>query len=609
MGGSLRSDDSNVPNEITCSAAFLSAGNAIWIWAVVAQFSLLYRWRAPMLVFDKDISGDSDPVTTEVTFAGVRQAKLNFSPQCLDADMKTLLLILALFTYQGCTGQTLADQANVHGKFSPCSARSRTSLYITGVTASPDANTVVLTWTTNDPSTSTASCGSEQAADNGSPESLACVTNHQAIVAGLSPSTAYNCTVQSGTEAQTIRATTTAYAPSTPITGVSLGTISNSDKCGDTFYNAESNDGTTYVAVDDTTCGLGANGSVNSAMMLAKFTDISSLAGVNVNGLSGYGEQSGGPPGSGLSSKISGVFAMAGDLFLAVGYQNQGDTSVLPQYYGQITESADHGATWINMQGTHRPAGSFTRPYTVSMWPGSTPSNFASPNFVMYGADDGTLGYTVAANRVQNANAYVYVFSTAQISNGVSCWTNCDSFYLARVPRAKLANLSPEDWQFYIGGDGTKDEAWTGVQGAKRANPSPGDWQFYGEGDGTKVEEEARSPSKSNAAPIFTNPGELSYASFEYIPVLNRYLLLAFYFPQTYGTNGNNVVWLAYDSPAPWGPFTLVSSIPNATYGYYNPVLLQADILAAPFTGTTARVLFGGYQRYDLNWATITISH
>lgn len=522
-----------------------------------------------------------------------------------DTDMKTLLLVLAVCTCQVCAGQTL--NASAGGGSGHCSAPGRGILHISGVTASPDANTVVLTWTTNAPSTSTASCGGEQAADNGSPESLACVTNHQAVVAGLSPSTEYNCTVQSGLAAQTIRATTTAYAPSTPITAVSIGPVSNSNNCGDSFYNAKSNDGTTYVAVNDTTCGLGANGSVNSAMMLAEFTDISSLAGANVNGLSGYGDQSGGPPGSGVSSKISGGFAMAGKLFLALGYQFQGNLSVLPQYYGQITESPDYGMKWINMQGTHSSAGSFTSPYTVSMWPGSTPSNFGSPNFVMYGADDGTLGYTVAANRVQNANAYVYVFSTAQTSNGVSCSTNCDSYYLSRVPRAQLAYLGPKDRRFYTGGNGTREAAWARPPRAELADLSPANWEFYTGGDGTR--DSAWSASQSEAVPILTNAGELSAASLEYIPVLNRYLLLAFYFPQTYGTNGNNVVWLAYDSPAPWGPFTLVSSIPNTTYGYYDPILLQADVLAAPFTGTTARVLFSGYQKYFLNWATMTIFH
>ena len=455
---------------------------------------------------------------------------------------------------------------------------------ISGLTSSSDANSIVLQWTTSGAASSSASCGAEGALPD---PAQAAVTSHELPVAGLSPSTGYTCTVCSNGACQNISPATASAPSSTPIIGVSFGaeTAYNStsppaQNQGDTYYNTVSSDGVTYVVTDDTTYGFGGSGSVNSAMMVSKFTSLSPLIGQNVNTLEGFGNAEGGPSGSGLSSKLSGLISFDGCLFGAVGYQNENDSgNYNQQYYGNIIRSCDHGATWTNIQGTNSANGTIPSPYTTTSWPGTTPTNFASPNWVMYGADDGTMGYTTANDRVQNANAYVYVISNGQTSSHTACWTDCDAYYLARTPRATLlANPGTTVWQFYTGGDGTQDGAW--------------------------------STTQANATPILSNAAKLSLASIQYIPALNRYLLLTWYYPSGYG---NTTTWEAYDAPAPWGPFTSVPVTNQPTgYGYYNPVPLQADALAATFSSTTMRVLFAGYwsgSEYSLQFATMTVQH
>jgi hypothetical protein len=217
-------------------------------------------------------------------------------------------------------------------------------------------------------------------------------------------------------------------------------------------------------------------------------------------------------------------------------------------------------------------------PLSTSLWPQTAPTSFASSTFVVYGADDGTLGYLVTANRVDNANAYIYGVSN-NVSSANAVWNNGDSYYLWRVPRAKILNLQASDYQFYVSGDGTLDANWT--------------------------------TSQSGAGAVLSNTGKLSLANIQYIPALNRYLLLTYYYPSGASTP-SSTVWLAYESPHPWGAWTQIGTFTFATTGDYNPIVLQSDALAATFGSTTMRSMwtqnFAG-PNYNMFYATMTVSH
>jgi hypothetical protein len=98
----------------------------------------------------------------------------------------------------------------------------------------------------------------------------------------------------------------------------------------------------------------------------------------------------------------------------------------------------------------------------------------------------------------------------------------------------------------------------------------------------------------------------------QFIPALNRYLLLTFSYPQGLApTNrhSEHTLWLAYESPHPWGPWTLVRSADWPTQGYYNPVVLNDTA----YQGTTPTIMFTadffGADTYQMYLSTLTILH
>lgn len=490
------------------------------------------------------------------------------------------LALLALFQLGG--GASIGGQAAL----SP-------PVVISSLTESADATTVVLQWTTNVTTNSTASCGSENAADN-PVTTNANTTTHENVVAGLSPSTGYTCTVTSDYATQTISATTSALATSTPITGISLGTITEYNSTSpphqaqcDTYANAVSNDGNTYFVCDDVANDNGFSGSQSSAVSLAEFTSLSStLVAANVNALSGYGACCTTDTPDGYSPKGQGLFAMGGVLYMAFGRQLESQSAYNIQYAGQIIASPDHGATWNNFQypNTYTSTGEEMSPVTLTMFPSqTTPTNFACSSPVVYGADDGTLGYLVTDNRVDNANAYTYWLSNGQTSGGGCTWDNGDSLYLWRLSRAELASSVQQTStiQCWVSGDGTLDSNWTN--------------------------------NLADCGAVLTNTGKISIVDMEYIPALNRYLLLTYYYPSF--SDQASSVWLAYDCSHPWScNSTPVTTLTWSTQGYYGEYILQPDALDATFSSTTMRVMFtgdfnGGSATYAPNYATMTVDH
>lgn len=426
------------------------------------------------------------------------------------------------------------------------------------------------------------------AVDSGLPNA---VTSGQRIVAGLQSSTTYYCNITyPNAPAETFTATTMASAPSTPITGLSLGTISAyndinpaNQMSADTFYNCTSNDGTTYLSTDDT-LGWQQNGSpasFYSALSLAKLTAQDPLAGITVNDFRAYGLGGRATGDDARSEKNAGLFCMQGNLYMLIGRQlNQatggmGSNTAYVQDAGQMIWSPDKGGSWNNFQNpsVFNADASPTTPQSATMFPG-VPGQMGSATFVMYCADDGTLGYLSACNRTDNADAYVYLIA----NDGY--WDSGNALLLARVPRAKMSGLKPSDYEFYTAGDGSQNSSWT------------------------------TDPTK--AQPILANPGKLGEPSVQYIPALNRYLLLTFSYPDGLAaghSQAQHTLWLAYESPHPWGPWTLISTTDWPTQGYYNPVVLNSTATS----GTTPLIMFTGdfwnWSQYQMYSTTLTLQH
>lgn len=494
-------------------------------------------------------------------------------------------------------GFLFMGQVAMHGHTSGNFAvPTQTPPAISAVSASPSATTIVGTWTTAAEGSSTMACGlAEGSLETAAIDNSAKATfRHQNIVAGLLPSTKYFCQVRSentaGPSVQAFTVTTQAAAPSTPITGISLGAITtyNSINPGnqmtaDTFYNCKSNNGVTYLTTDDTH-GWSQNGYPaphGSPISLVEFTAESPLAGITVNPFANYGPDSVGTGDDHRSQKDSGLFCMAGDIYMTLGRQlNQstggmGSNTAYAQSAGQVIMSPDKGQSWNNFQNpsSFNTDGSPTSPVSASMF-GLAPTNMASATYVMYCADDGTLGYLNPCNRHDNGDAFVYLIA----NDGY--WDSGNALYLARVPRAKMKALNAADYQFYIGGDGSQGASWTSNQAA--------------------------------ATPVIANPHSLGEPNVQYVPSLNRYILLTYSYPQGLAPaapHAEHSQWLAYESPHPWGPWTLVSSVDWPTQGFYNPVI-QNDTI---YTGATPTIMFTGNffgsGTYQMYLSTMTILH
>ncbi len=423
---------------------------------------------------------------------------------------------------------------------------------------------------------------------------------HQQIVAGLKPSTHYYCkiTVKNAIDSalSTFTATTQAPQASTPITGLTIGPMQyynnlnpKNQGTGDTFYNCKSNDSTTYITSDDNRGFMvsGQPANVATPMSLMKFLSEDPFVIQTVNPMKGYGTFLVYTAPDYLSSKNTGLFCMGGYLYMAIGRQggqpgSKGTPTIdaggaFPQRAGQIIWSADHGRSWNNFQNPRKffPGGAETNPPASLMF-GTTPTLFASAEFVHYCADDGTLGYTLACNQHDNGDAYVYLIANEGTWNGGGTRGGGNAFYIARVARAKLQDLNAAEYQWYTKGDGSLDSSWSNTQ--------------------------------ANATAIITNYGKLGEPNIQYFPALNRYLLLTFYYPQgVVGDSKNltNSVWLGYEAPHPWGPWTLIHT--STWPGAYNPVVLNDTA----YTGTTPTIMwtgdFANPANYTMRFATITL--
>ena len=507
---------------------------------------------------------------------------------------------------------------------------------ITNVTLFPASTTISATWNSDLPSDSTLQCGPTAGTYSITAADAHAETNvkiHQSIVAGLAASTVYYCVASStayggGTSTSSPVTTTTTAAPaSTPITNYTVASwsyLGSGNTDGDTFYNQVCADQNDYTELDDT---HGFNKTGSADMMIGRFTNEATFTGaVNVNFMAGYGgtgtSHGSDSQGYSRSNKFSGLLCMGGDMYALMGRQNTTNSSFYPvsgitglfeQEYGTLLMSKDLGATWNSVTAPSN--------FTAFPYPPAQPAQmtayfadnhkFGAPSFVSYGADDGTLGYTsptcdaavatvTATCRVDNADAYVYILG----NDGF--WNNGSYLYLARISRAKLKNMSGGDMQYYTNalgdGNGLKDGNW--------------------------------SSSITGVATIFSAPGQIGEPAMQYIPYLNRYVLLNWYYPNCNtgssnagcpqdNTTAGNSVFTFYDAPHPWGPFTAIGSIASfqaaagsafgsmpATSGLYNPTLLHRTAVTSTSASPQMTLLAGGNfysytPYYSLNFANV----
>ena len=130
---------------------------------------------------------------------------------------------------------------------------------------------------------------------------------------------------------------------------------------------------------------------------------------------------------------------------------------------------------------------------------------FGAPAFINYGKDN--EGAT---------DNYVYIISGEGWSNGSNC-------RLARAPADKIMDATA--WQFVKENKSGNQPVWTN--------------NIY------------------DAIPVITHDEYLGAVDMVYITKLKRYLLLSWHF-KTYSDPNNGSEIVIYESPQPWGPFSLV---------------------------------------------------
>ena len=158
------------------------------------------------------------------------------------------------------------------------------------------------------------------------------------------------------------------------------------------------------------------------------------------------------------------------------------------------------------------------------MFPGS---KFATLVFIQFGQN--------TSAKADGSDRFVYAIS----NDGY--WNNGNSMILGRVLREKLSDLNGSDWQFYRGGDGANDSAWT---------------------------------NDVNAAEFLINEtNKVGISTAAYVPQLGRYLMMQWHYLPNRWEGPSTWTWR--EAPSPWGPWKPFAQI---EYGreeqYYNPCLL-----------------------------------
>jgi hypothetical protein len=304
--------------------------------------------------------------------------------------------------------------------------------------------------------------------------------------------------------------------------------------------------GVTYSTANDTVGPLLGTGSRNLAIYsftgnpVSDASLVNDMSGYGVNGLIGFGN---------TTWKTGGIYATKptllepnGVLYVVVNrhhYMNMSAQEEFAQSRHQpvseayIIASEDKGVTWRNYHGARATDGA-PPPYDGT---GAFDGRFATPQFISYGADG-----EAPLRPVDNADAFIYAVSNRCLNGKVGCWNNGDGLYLGRVHREDIRNLDPREWEFYRGGDGSRNESW--------------------------------SHDVSEAKEIFAEPDHVSQTGAQYVPPLNRYVMMTWFYPRLRQDEHfmKTSIFRLLESPKPWGPWRVVRSITMDKQGFYNPM-------------------------------------
>ncbi len=329
----------------------------------------------------------------------------------------------------------------------------------------------------------------------------------------------YLAVVIAGLFAQSVRAEhqTSTRKDSVPIVDVQMGTPTYFEAGGDSWDPTWAQDDALYAAVNDG-AGFGTL-KRNIGFNRISGNDPRTLTGQLQNVMDEYGEMNAPNATDGRNWKSGGSLAIDGTLYMSIGMDRYVDTGYggrQTRINSSIIKSSDHGLNWSRPMKENR-----DRP----MFPGM---RFATPFFIHFGRE-------YAAATVDKAERYVYAIS----NNGF--WDNGDDYILGRVARSKIGALNAADWRFYKGGDGMQDSSWTSEM--------------------------------NNAALIINAPGQCGEAGATYLPALNRYVLVSWYYPIGNGHAGkiDATEFAFYESPKPWGPWTRIKVILSQPQGWYIP--------------------------------------
>lgn len=334
------------------------------------------------------------------------------------------------------------------------------------------------------------------------------------------------------------------------ITGVNIGkAINRLDTLGDVWETVWAEDGKLYTISDDSN-GVKENASMifdrsdglhtNVTVNVFDGEDVCSLKGRTINHMLDFGLAGSLPPDActdGCCWKAMGITNVNGKLFISIARHDYGTVSMDYDFRqtsrnAVLIQSEDWGKTWTP---------SMEQCYQAPMFMGG---KFGTPMFLHYGR--------AGTETAHGSERYVYAFS----NNGF--WDNGDCMRLGRVAKTNIGRLKASDWEFYRGGDGLEDLAWT---------------KYINE-----------------AALLLNERGKCSMTGAQYIEDLDRYIMIQWYYTSGSGCNavkaaelglsnpGEETVWDFYESPTPWGNWTKFYSHTFRGRGYYNPCIVSKFI-------------------------------
>ena len=322
--------------------------------------------------------------------------------------------------------------------------------------------------------------------------------------------------------ASTLRAEGTPPASKAPSLKAFFGEpIAYKDLHGDSWTPTWADDGNLYSIADDTLGPKDAPISSNLAVYRITGDQPPEIHAEVVNPMPEFGKITEVKPEDGACWKASGLTCVDGVLYLAASrnryMDGTGAFNIQQVWDSSIIKSSDHGKTW-----------SAAPKLGHALFPGHT---FANPSFVQYGRD--------GKGTKDGSDKFVYAVS----NDGT--WNNGNSMTLGRVPRDRIANLDPHDWEFVHGFEKGYVPVW--------------------------------KPRHDFALYTFRAPGRTGVAGVHYLAGLDRYITPQWYYPSLNETP-SSAVWKhsrfdLYEGPAPWGPWTLFHTQDFEPQGFYNPTI------------------------------------